>query len=342
MRIIFKCNLIFLFLLFCFFTTESNSQPRVLKCKGDCGALDESKQYSAVARLCFGSSKDPLGSDVTFIEDDVIITQAHIFGDPRRTAPCCGGDCENKASDWKRYKNNMFVCDGADYGKKGKIRIGKVIDVEFRMTETFGYDIALAHIDRNCDQCSDVQIDPIPLANSLPELGADAVHVHVGDPNNKNARRFSPHKLIYPVVGAKGLECVHQYVKADGIDNPPMVFNVSGSPVMINECGKTVVHGFHGTGEDEKGFMYERLQLVQAQKQWAYNQIKEWTGRDQILDACSDSGFRSFVSSEDFDVTQKSCIPENSDEGILYRCEEQEGALSYKFDDALMNEFTAD
>ena len=338
MRIIFKYSLVIL--LFIFFSSESYSQPRVLKCKGDCGTLDESNKYSAVARLCYGSSSDPLGSDVTFIEDDIIITQAHIFGNPRKTAPCCGGDCEKKADDWKRYKNNMFVCDGTDYGKKGKIRIGKVIDVEFRMTETFGYDIAIAHIDRDCDQCNrDVKIDPIPLANSLPKLGADAVHVHVGDPRNRNTRRSSPHKLIWPVVGAKGLECVHQYVKADGIDNPPMVFNVSGSPVMINECGKTAVHGFHGTGEDDGGFMYERLQLVQAQKQWAYNQIKEWTGRDEILDACSESGYRSFTGTEDFDVTQRSCIPENSDDEVLYRCGEQEGALTYKFDDDLMNEF---
>ena len=204
MRIILKYSLVIL--LFIFFSSESYSQPRVLKCEGDCGALDESNKYSAVARLCYGSSSDPLGSDVTFIEDDIIITQAHIFGNPRKTAPCCGGDCEKKADDWKRYKNNMFVCDGTDYGKKGKIRIGKVIDVEFRMTETFGYDIAIAHIDRDCDQCNrDVKIDPIPLANSLPKLGADAVHVHVGDPRNRNTRRSSPHKLIWPVVGGNVL-----------------------------------------------------------------------------------------------------------------------------------------
>jgi hypothetical protein len=233
----------------------------------------------------------------------------------------------------------MFVCDGSDYGKKGKTIIGKVLDVEMRMTQTFGYDIAIAHIDRNCPQCKDIEIKPIALANNFPKIGSDAVHVHVGDPRDKNIRRSSPHKLIYPIIGAPGLECTMQYVKADGVDNPPMVFNVSGSPVMIKECGETVVHGFHGAGEDDDGFMFERLQLVQAQKEWAYRQIKEWTGRDKLLDACSDSGYRTFEDGSSFDVTQTSCTPQNSDEELIVICSDHEGADKFQFNDPIIKEF---
>ena len=89
-------------IFFFIFINETDSRPRVLKCNGDCGVIDESAKYSAVARLCYGSGNDRRGSDVTFIEDDIIITQAHVFGNPNRIAPCCGGDCEKKAEDWKK------------------------------------------------------------------------------------------------------------------------------------------------------------------------------------------------------------------------------------------------
>ena len=333
---ILKLQYLLIIIFFFTFINETNSRPPpVLKCNGDCGVIDESSKYSAVARLCYGWGN---GSDVTFIEDDIIITQAHIFGNINRIAPCCGGDCAKKAEDWKKFKKNMFVCDGADYGRKGETIIGKVIDIELRMTEIFGYDIAIAHIDRNCPQCVDIDIKPLPLANNFPKLGADAVHVHVGDPRDKNIRRYSPHKLIYPIIGAPGLKCTMQYVKHDGIDNPPMVFNVSGSPVMIDECGNTAVHGFHGRGEGDDDFMYERLQLVQAQKEWVYKQIKAWTGRDKLLDACSDSGYRTFTDSGSFDAKQASCIPENSDEELLVRCSEHEGAESFQFNDRIIKE----
>ena len=45
-----------------------------------------------------------------------------------------------------------------------------------------------------------------------------------------------------------------------------MLFDTSGSLVIIKECGRYVVHGLHGNGMDLDQNMYEFLQLVQTQK----------------------------------------------------------------------------
>ena len=66
------------------------------------------------------------------------------------------------------------------------------------------------------------------------------------------------------IYGAKTTQCSRQIIKHDGIDNPPMLFDCSGSPVVYSECGKNVIHGLHGNGMDEDKIMYETLQLVQT------------------------------------------------------------------------------
>ena len=63
MNKIFNLQHILIIIFFFTFISETESRPRVLKCAGDCGVIDESSKYSAVARLCYGSGN---GSDVTF------------------------------------------------------------------------------------------------------------------------------------------------------------------------------------------------------------------------------------------------------------------------------------
>ena len=118
MNKIFNLQHILIIIFFFTFISETESRPRVLKCAGDCGVIDESSKYSAVARLCYGSGN---GSDVTFIEDDIIITQAHIFGNINRIAPCCGGDCEKKQKTGKNLKKICLYAMGLIMEEKGKL-----------------------------------------------------------------------------------------------------------------------------------------------------------------------------------------------------------------------------
>ena len=53
--------------------------------------------------------------------------------------------------------------------------------------------------------------------------------------------------------------------------------------------------------------MYEFLQLVQTQKEWIQSEIYRWTGRTEMLDSCSASGKRSFMTGSIFDVPQNDC-----------------------------------
>ena len=331
------------------FCNVNYAQPRVIKCKGDCGQIDITKQYSAVARLCFG---DGNGGEVTFIDDDIIITEGHVFGinPDSRKLPCCGEECKKYSPDWKRFNKKMYICDGADYGRAGKTIIGRVIDFSARMTgQPPGYDIAVAHVDRNCDKCDkSVKINPIPLANKLPPLGASAVHVHVGDPRDKNIRRFSDHKLIWPALSTTSkdgteLSCTSQVIRHDGDINPPMVFNTSGSPVLVEECGKSVVHGMHGRGMDHNKMMYETLQLVQTQKSWVQKWVTKWTGKEYLLDTCSKSGQRSFIKNMSFSIPQMECntkkVKDMSRKPASI-CLIQRGANKVIFNDAFMDEIT--
>ena len=193
----------------------------------------------------------------------------------------------------------MYVVEGNSYQGKQKV-IGKVLDIAGRATgHPPGYDLLLLHIDRDCKKCQknkDVKIEPIPLANNIPPIGTKAQHVCIPEEKKYGKGIISiPHTLNGMIYGAKTTQCSRQIIKHDGIDNPPMLFGCSGSPVVYSECGKNVIHGLHGNGMDEDKIMYEILQLVQTQKQWVQSHIYNWTGRTDMLDACDPSGRRSFM-----------------------------------------------
>ena len=163
----------------------------------------------------------------------------------------------------------------------------------------------------NCKKCNtEIKIDPIPLANFIPAIGMKATHVCIADKKKwGNGIIYDDHTLNGWIYGGEGTQCSRQIVKHDGITNPPMMFaGCSGSPVIYEECGKKVIHGLHGNGMDEDKIMYEMLQLVQTQKQWIQQEIYNWTGRTNMLDACSETGRRSFMDGNKFEIKQNGCI----------------------------------
>ena len=74
----------------------------------------------------------------------------------------------------------MYVVDGKDYPMK-KIIVAKVLDISARATGwPPGYDILIAHVDRNCKKCKkgmDIKIVPIPIANKIPKHNTKALHI---------------------------------------------------------------------------------------------------------------------------------------------------------------------
>ena len=219
----------------------------------------------------------------------------------------------------------MYVVEGNSYQGK-QIIIGKVLDIAGRATgHPPGYDLLLLHIDRNCNKCQknkNVKIEPIPLANKIPPIGTKAQHICIPEEKKYGKGIISiPHTLNGMIYGAKTTQCSRQIIKHDGIDNPPMLFGCSGSPVVFSECDKNVIHGLHGNGMDEDKFMYEILQLVQTQKQWVQSHIYEWTGRTDMLDACDPSGRRSFMPDQKFDIAQNDCKKKRINDEEFYPCE---------------------
>jgi len=91
----------------------------------------------------------------------------------------------------------------------------------------------------------------------------------------------------------------------------------SGNPVIFKECDKNVIHRLHGNGIGDDKYMYEMLQLIQTQKEWVQSEIFKWTGRTDMLDSCAETGRRSFMAGEKFDILQNRCnqklIKENDD-----------------------------
>ena len=215
-------------------------------------------------------------------------------------------------TDWahNRYRS-MYVVDGKNYPKEKNI-IAKVLDISARATGLPpGYDIVVAHVDRNCKECSkdvNIKITPIAIANNLPLMDTKALHVVVPGNSQMNKGRFYvDHLLNGRIWGAQNTSCSRQTIKHDGKLNPPMLFDTSGSPVIFKECGKYVLHGLHGNGMGYKGYMYEFLQLLQTQKEWIQSEIYRWTGRTEMLDSCSPTGTRSFMPGNEFDVPQNGC-----------------------------------
>ena len=77
----------------------------VLVCAKDCGTYDANDEFTFQARLAGGSN-------VTFIEDDIILSSAHILG-------------------FEPNKKNTLSC-GAEAATKG-IQIGLIIDIDLCM-----------------------------------------------------------------------------------------------------------------------------------------------------------------------------------------------------------------
>ena len=306
-----KCK--FIFLLFIFFKVSlAFGEPNVLKCNKNCGKSDLNDDYSFQARIAMGPDK--WGGNVTFIEDDIILSQGHILGyspEEKNSFPRCGSDASsNPAADWLHNKNDMYVVAGKNYPIK--TIVAKVLDISIRATgHPPGYDIMIAHVDRFCHKCNNsIKIIPIPVASKIPPINTKALHVFIPGEDKKshgNGILSDNHLLNGEIWGSKNNSCTRQSIKHDGITNPPMVFDASGSPVIYKECGKYAVHGLHGNGMDFDGYMYEHLQLLQTQKEWIQSEIYRWTGRTEMLDSCSPTGTRSFMPGSDFDIPQSNC-----------------------------------
>ena len=58
-----------------------------------------------------------------------------------------------------------------------KLSLLRYLDISARSTgEPPGYDILVAHVDRNCNRCNkDITIIPIPIANNLPAINTKAL-----------------------------------------------------------------------------------------------------------------------------------------------------------------------
>ena len=302
-----------LLLLIFFKVSLAFSEPNVLKCNKNCGNPDISDNYTFQARIAMGPDK--WGANVTFIEDDIILSQGHILGysaEEKNSIPRCGSDASsNPAADWLHNKNDMFVVAGKNYPIKKTI-IAKVLDISIRATgHPPGYDIMIAHVDRFCNKCNkNIIISPIPVASKIPPINTKALHIFIPGEENKshgNGILSDNHLLNGEIWGSKNNSCTRQSIKHDGITNPPMVFDTSGSPVIYKECDKYAVHGLHGNGMDFGGFMYEHLQLLQTQKEWIQSEIYRWTNRKDMLDACSLTGRKSFMTGKKFEIEQHNC-----------------------------------
>ena len=332
-----------------------------LACRGDCGTRDTTNQYSAVVRLCMVEAgenpNDRLceGSTTTFIEDDVVAGEAHVLGfgqDSGSWTPCCecGSAVGNSESADLSEGKEFYLAAGDDTRTLAATRIiGKLTQYGVRATGTPpGYDLFVAKVDRACAYCVDpatVAITPIPLARSYPHVGAPAVWVYTAGTGDKDGdatwpgrdyayRQVAPHKLDRSVGSVSPpppsptttQPCRRQPVLMDGVVNPLVVSDTSGSPVIISECGTDAVHGFHGNGEGypwctdaevDAGYMCEILQLVQSQRSWVLAKVTEWTGRTALLDACA--GTATAEATVGYSVEQYGCesgTPDDAEFGI--------------------------
>ena len=76
----------------------------VLKCQKDCGTVDVNNEFSFQARLMKGSKR--AGCNVTFIEDDIILTAAHCFD---IKVKCCDSEkAKKKSRIWKKNKKSCM------------------------------------------------------------------------------------------------------------------------------------------------------------------------------------------------------------------------------------------
>ena len=293
--------------------------------------------------LCSGSTATMIENDIVASEAHVIgytpeesVWSACCDAPGANNAAVCTFDSKSQSRDLR--ERDVYIADGSDTTTQAKTKIiGKITKFAARSTgNPPGYDIFVGHVDRACKFClaADLQptITPIPLANTYPAQNAAATHVFTAgtgdtdpiDPawlgRNYAYRQTSPH-VLNNLIGTpykKTQTCRRQSVSMNGENgNPVAVADTSGSPVFITQCNTQVLHGFHGNGEggwcsesdnskNGKEYLCEVLQLVQNQKQWISLKIKEWTGRDEMLDACSKTGTIQ-ITGATFDVTQYEC-----------------------------------
>ena len=90
----------YIFIILLFFNSASVlGEPNVLKCNKNCGKSDLNDSYSFQARIAMGP--DQWGANVTFIEDDIILSQGHILGyslEEKNSIPRCGSDASSNPS----------------------------------------------------------------------------------------------------------------------------------------------------------------------------------------------------------------------------------------------------
>jgi len=327
--------------------------------RGLCGTRDTIGRWSGVGRLCqYEAGQDPTttlcsnGCTTTFIEDDVIASEAHCLGYDPTSANCCdspGSTGATVCGPTGDMANQVYVAAGDDQTSvSATVIVGKVMAYGVRSTGMPpGYDIYVAHVNRSCDICNTTHtVTPIPMASAYPSLGASSTWVFTagtgGQPSGSYAggqayafRQYVSSPLDKPVGSSESSQpCRRQGVlMRPSAGNPLAISDTSGSPVFVSECGHDALHGFHGNGEavpwcstaemsDGGTYQCEILQLVQSQKQWIQAKVTEWTGRGSLRDACT--GSRS--STDPYNETQYSCrtdsgrITGGSSGGVLYTC----------------------
>ena len=101
----------------------------VLVCEKDCGTYDANDEFTFQAVLSGGRN-------VTFIEDDIILSEAHILGfhESNTNTYSCGAEAATKRdTDWSWDIKSIYVFDGKNYPNK-EIIIAKVLDISARAT----------------------------------------------------------------------------------------------------------------------------------------------------------------------------------------------------------------
>ena len=98
-----------------------------MNCTKACGTVDVNNEFSFQARIMSGSGSP--GCNITFIEEDIILTASHCFGVKSK---CCSSEAVKKKSRyWKKNNNSIYVVDGKNYPEK-KIVIAKILDISAR------------------------------------------------------------------------------------------------------------------------------------------------------------------------------------------------------------------
>ena len=80
-------KILLLIILIISYSNISFAEPNLKKCKKDCGTSDTKGEFSFQARLSMGTEK--WCGNITFIEDDIAISEAHVLGINPEKKVCC-------------------------------------------------------------------------------------------------------------------------------------------------------------------------------------------------------------------------------------------------------------